>query len=100
MNIQWDAEKYGSDFSFVQQYGGGVAELVDPVAGGTLLDLGCGNGALTARLRDRGFRTMGLEASPEQLALARRSWPDRSGNTLERPMDFRRQRRPWRISRS
>lgn len=76
MNIQWDAEKYGSDFSFVQQYGGGVAELVDPVAGGTLLDLGCGNGALTARLRGRGFRTMGLEASPEQLALARRSWPD------------------------
>jgi trans-aconitate methyltransferase len=76
MNIQWDAEKYGSDFSFVQQYGGGAAELVDPVAGGTLLDLGCGNGALTARLRDRGFRATGLEASAEQLALARRSWPD------------------------
>lgn len=76
MNIQWDAEKYGSDFSFVQQYGGGAAELVDPVPGGTLLDLGCGNGALTALLRDRGFRVMGLEASPEQLALARRSWPD------------------------
>ena len=76
MNIQWDAEKYGSDFSFVQQYGGGAAELVDPVPGGTLLDLGCGNGALTALLRDRGFQVMGMEASAEQLALAQRTYPN------------------------
>lgn len=76
MNIQWDAETYSRDFSFVQQYGGGVADLVDSVPGGTLLDLGCGNGALTALLRDRGFRVMGLEASAEQLDLARRTYPD------------------------
>lgn len=47
MNIQWGAEKYMSDFSSVHKYGNSVAELIEAPEGSRVLDLGCGNGALT-----------------------------------------------------
>ncbi len=55
MNIIWNAEKYTSDFSFVHQYGNNVVELIDAAAGSSVLDLGCGNGALTKVLYDKGY---------------------------------------------
>ncbi len=76
MNIAWDAGKYASDFSFVPKYGEGVADLLDLPAGSRVLDLGCGNGVLTAALRERGYDAFGLDASPELLDAARRDHPD------------------------
>ena len=76
MNMQWDAETYGRDFSFVHRYGDGVAALIGAAPGSTVLDLGCGNGALTHRLRQSGFQVMGLDASPDLLSAARKSYPD------------------------
>lgn len=76
MNIRWDADKYSSDFSFVHRYGSGVLELIDGGVGMSALDLGCGNGALTKALCERGFAAKGLDASEELLALARRSYPE------------------------
>lgn len=76
MNISWDADKYSSDFSFVHRYGSGVLELIDGGAGMSALDLGCGNGALTKALCERGFAAKGLDASEELLALARRDYPE------------------------
>lgn len=40
------------------------------------LDLGCGNGALTKRLAERGVRAIGLDASAELLETARTHYPD------------------------
>jgi SAM-dependent methyltransferase len=48
-----------------------VLELLAPVAGERILDLGCGDGALTAELVARGCRVVGVDASPEQIAAAR-----------------------------
>lgn len=45
--------------------------------GGTVLDLGCGMGEPIARyLIDRGFRVVGVDASPSMVALCRMRFPD------------------------
>ena len=76
MNIQWDADQYTANFSFVHEYGNAVADLIDTKSARTVLDLGCGNGALTKSLQERGFVALGLDASPELLEIARKNNPD------------------------
>lgn len=76
MNIKWDADKYTKDFSFVHQYGNDVAELIDCEKGSTLIDLGCGNGALTKAPQERGYRVTGMDSSEELLGTARGKYPD------------------------
>lgn len=49
MNTTWDAEKYGSDFSYVPEYGRELIGLIDAGKGASVLDLGCGNGTLTRK---------------------------------------------------
>jgi trans-aconitate methyltransferase len=50
MNNTWNADQYTKDFSFVHQYGNHALELIDAPSGSSVLDLGCGNGALTNTL--------------------------------------------------
>lgn len=76
MNIQWNADKYTSDFSFVHEYGSGVMDLIDSGKAQSVLDLGCGNGALSKALSDRGFAVTGLDASEDLLRIARAAYPD------------------------
>ena len=76
MNINWDADKYTSDFSFVHQYGNSMMELVDAGKNSTILDLGCGNGALSKVLHDKGYIVKGLDASNDLLNIARKNYPD------------------------
>lgn len=86
MNIYWDAEKYKQDFMFVPEYGAALLDLLDAAPGARVVDLGCGNGALTRELAGRGYQVLGLDASPEQLALARQTYPDLTfgeGNALD-----------------
>ena len=63
MNITWDAAEYGRNFQFVPQYGESVLNLLDIPPGASVLDLGCGNGVLTRRLADMGYRVIGLDDS-------------------------------------
>ncbi len=76
MNIKWDADKYTADFSFVHQYGNSLTELIDADKGCRVLDLGCGNGALTKVLHDKGFDVIGIDASRELLDIAGKNYPD------------------------
>ena len=94
MNIKWDADKYTADFSFVHQYGNSVMELIDADKGSTVLDLGCGNGALTKKLQEKGYAVKGLDASRELLDIARKAYPsiefvqgDAAAFTLSEPVD-------------
>lgn len=47
-------------------------ELLGPVAGKVLLDVGCGDGALASELARRGAAVTGLDADPAIIAAARR----------------------------
>ena len=48
--MEREEERCTVDFSFVHQHGNDVTELNDATAGSSVLDLSCGNGALTTRL--------------------------------------------------
>lgn len=76
MNIEWNADQYTRDFSFVHDYGQDVINLIDQEKGASVLDLGCGNGALTGRLSELGFKASGMDASPELLAVAKEQYPE------------------------
>lgn len=76
MNIKWDANKYSSDFSFVHQYGNSLMDLIDGNNCGTVLDLGCGNGALSKVMHDKGYDVTGIDASKELLDIAKKNYPD------------------------
>jgi SAM-dependent methyltransferase len=47
-----------------------------PVHGGLVLEIGCGSGALTRKLVERGHRVIATDASPAMLDLARAAVPD------------------------
>lgn len=94
MNIKWDADKYTADFSFVHQYGNDVMELIDADANSSVLDLGCGNGALTKALQEKGYLAKGLDSSNDLLKIAREKYPniefvhgDAADFTLSEPVD-------------
>jgi SAM-dependent methyltransferase len=48
-----------------------VLDLLAPRAGERILDLGCGDGALTAQLAALGVSVVGIDSSPEMLTAAR-----------------------------
>ena len=49
----------------------GILELLSPVRGGLVLELGCGSGALTRHLLAAGHRVIATDASADMLSLAR-----------------------------
>ena len=51
MNIKWNAKDYTENVSFVHQYGEDVLSMLDVPEGSLVVDMGCGNGALTGKLR-------------------------------------------------
>ncbi|HTJ31378.1 MAG TPA: methyltransferase domain-containing protein [Acidobacteriaceae bacterium] len=71
MTQVWDAQAYAKTGSFVPALGAGVLEWLDVQPGEKILDLGCGDGALTEKIVARGADVTALDASPEMLAKAR-----------------------------
>jgi trans-aconitate methyltransferase len=67
----WSAADYARNAGFVPALGGPVVDLLDPRPGERILDLGCGDGVLTAELAGRGAVVTGFDASPELVAAAR-----------------------------
>jgi trans-aconitate methyltransferase len=71
----WNPSHYDRAGAFVPKLGADLIELLAPLPGERVLDLGCGTGDLTAQLAERGARVIGLDASTEMVDEARRKHP-------------------------
>lgn len=67
----WDPEAYARNGAFVHGLAGGVLEWLAAEAGERILDLGCGDGQLSARIAATGAKVTGVDASPQMVAAAR-----------------------------
>ncbi|MCY4189894.1 MAG: methyltransferase domain-containing protein [Rhodospirillaceae bacterium] len=67
----WNPDRYARQAGFVAELGMPVVDLLAPQPGEKILDIGCGNGALTVKLRDKGVDVIGIDASAPQIAAAR-----------------------------
>jgi SAM-dependent methyltransferase len=67
----WDARRYAERARFVTELGMPVIALLAPRPGERILDLGCGDGPLTAQLAALGCRVTGVDASPSMVSAAR-----------------------------
>lgn len=75
MKTEWDEENYTENFQFVHKYGESLISLVTVEPGSFVVDLGCGNGALTQKLAEK-YEVLGIDASPDMLAKAKELHPD------------------------
>ncbi len=53
-----------------------ILELLDPLAGETIIDVGCGDGQMTRQIADHGARVIGLDSEAHQIAAARAATQD------------------------
>lgn len=71
MTQTWDPEAYARDGAFVHGLAGGMMEWLAARSGERILDLGCGDGQLTARIAADGVDVRGVDASAAMVAAAR-----------------------------
>ncbi len=67
---RWDPAGYARNARFVADLGASVFGLLAPCPGERILDLGCGDGALTQQIAASGADVVGLDSSAELLAAA------------------------------
>lgn len=67
----WSARGYDANARFVSEYGEDILGWLAPQPGEHILDLGCGDGALTARIGAAGAHVVGVDTSDDLLRAAR-----------------------------
>jgi trans-aconitate methyltransferase len=87
----WNSTDYAQHGRFVANLGSGVLDLLAARSGERILDLGCGDGAITEALAMLGVNVIGVDASPAMVAAARGRGlkiDHRSGDALEYEAEF------------
>lgn len=67
----WSAENYAANAYYVPELGGEILSWAAPRSGERILDLGCGDGALTRKLVAAGGVVIGIDASPSMVEAAK-----------------------------
>src|SRR5215470_11378334 len=68
---EWNAERYAKNARFVSDLGQVVLDLLKPQAGERILDVGCGDGALTEKVVAIGASVIGIDTSADMISAAR-----------------------------
>jgi len=68
---RWFADRYAQNARFVADLGAPLLDMLVPRPGERILDLGCGDGALTAKIAKAGAHVVGVDASADQIAACR-----------------------------
>jgi SAM-dependent methyltransferase len=68
---RWSAADYAENARFVADLGTPLLDLLAPKPGMRILDLGCGDGALTAKIAFAGAEVLGVDLSDDLLDAAR-----------------------------
>lgn len=71
MAQNWDPERYARNARFVADFGEALLVLLAPKPGERILDLGCGDGALTEKLAATGASVVGVDAGAEMVRAAK-----------------------------
>ena len=67
----WDAADYARVGGFVPALGQAALELLDPQPGEHILDVGCGDGTLTLKIKEAGADVVGIDNSLSMVAAAK-----------------------------
>ena len=68
---QWDAGDYAGVGGFVPALGQAALDLLDPQPGEHILDVGCGDGSLTLKIKEMGADVVGIDNSLSMIAAAK-----------------------------
>ena len=68
---QWNAADYARVGSFVPELGAAALDLLAPQPGEHILDVGCGDGALTRKIIARGASVVGIDNSVDMIDAAK-----------------------------
>ena len=77
----WSSTAYTASASFVPQLASTVSRWLDPQKSDTILDLGCGDGPLTAEIKQKCSSVVGVDASEAMIEAAKESYGDITGLT-------------------
>jgi SAM-dependent methyltransferase len=67
----WNADDYARVGGFVPALGGAALDLLAPQSGETILDVGCGDGTLTLRIKEAGAEVVGIDNSLSMVGAAK-----------------------------
>jgi SAM-dependent methyltransferase len=70
MAQNWSASDYAANARFVSDLGQPVLDLLAPRPGERILDVGCGDGALTQKIAQAGATVVGADPAPDFVAAA------------------------------
>jgi trans-aconitate methyltransferase len=73
LSTSWNPQTYSQNARFVSDLGEPLLQLLDPRANERILDLGCGDGALTEKIAAHGSFVIGVDASAAQVLAAQQS---------------------------